>query len=112
MIAIGWTIFVAWWMIVLSRETARSLGVALGLVAATLATTAVLMSVWTWHNIRIARNGKRGRSSMFIPMQWERDTLGRSLVLPAEDGARAAAEVRVVLKNNVKTYVVPDGEEL
>src|SRR6185503_18844227 len=34
-IAIGWTIFVAWWAIVLGRESARSLGVALGLVAAT-----------------------------------------------------------------------------
>jgi hypothetical protein len=49
---------------------------------------------------------------MFIPMHWERDTLGRSLALPDDDAARTAAEVRVVLKNNVKTYVVPDGEEL
>jgi hypothetical protein len=70
------------------------------------------MSLWTWHNIRIAKKGKRGRSSMFIPMHWERDTLGRSLALPDDDAARTAAEVRVVLKNNVKTYVVPDGEEL
>ncbi len=111
-IALGWGVFAAWWVIVLQRESARSLGVALAVIAATLATSAILMSLWTRHNIRIAKKGKRGRSSLFIPMEWQRDTLGRELELPAMDVARSASEVRVVLKGGVKAYVVPDAEEL
>ena len=104
--------FATWWAIVLHRESARSLGVALGLLAATLIATAVAMVLWTRHNIRIAKKGKRGRSSLFIPMRWERDTLGRPLELPASDVARIAPEVRIVLKGNVKAYVIADPEEL
>jgi hypothetical protein len=111
-LAIGWSIFVAWWVIVLQRESTRSLGVALGLLATTLAASAIAMWLWTSHNIRIAKKGKRGRSSLYIPMQWERDTLGRTLELPADDAARTAAEVRVVLAGKAKSYVVVDTEEL
>lgn len=111
-LAIGWSIFVVWWAIVLQRESARSLGVALGLLAATVAASAIAMWLWTSHNIRIAKKGKRGRSSLFIPMQFERDTLGRALELPADDAARTAAEVRVVLAGKAKSYVVVDAEEL
>lgn len=111
-IAIGWSIFIAWWVIVLQRESARALGVALGLLGATVAASAIAMTLWTRHNIRIAKKGKRGRSSLFIPMHWERDTLGRPLDLPAGDAARTAPEVRVVLNGNTKAYVVVDAEEL
>jgi hypothetical protein len=45
---------------------------------------------------------------MYIPMVFERDTLGRSLALPEAELARSAAEVRVVLRDGVKVYVVPD----
>ena len=112
LIAVGWGVFIAWWAIVLQRESLRSLGVAVGVLAATLATSAVAMSLWTRHNIRIARKGKRGTSSLYIPMQWERDTLGRPLELPASDIARTAPELRVVMQGGVKTYVVVDAEEL
>lgn len=96
----------------LYRESARSLAVALGLLAAMLATSTVLMWIWTRHNIRIAKNGKRGRSSLFIPQEWKHDTLGRPIALPAADAARTAAEVRVVLTGNTKSYVVVNAEEL
>jgi hypothetical protein len=111
-IALGWSVFVAWWAIVLRRESARSLGVAFGLLAATLATSAIAMWAWTVYNIRIAKKGKRGRSSLYVPMEWERDALGRQLELPALAVARTAPEVRVVLKDGVKAYVVVDAEEL
>jgi hypothetical protein len=105
-------VFAAWWVIVLYRESARSLGVALGVLAAMLATSTVLMWIWTRHNIRIAKKGKRGRSSLFIPMEWKHDTLGRPMTLPGADVARSAPEVRVVLTGNTKSYVVVDSEEL
>lgn len=108
----GWAVFAAWWVIVLQRESIRSFGTALGLLGATLGASALGMTLWTRHNIRIARNGKRGKSSLYIPMVFERDTLGRPLVFPDDDAVRTAAEVRLVLRGDAKAYVVADGEEL
>ena len=112
LVAAGWAVFIAWWVIVLQRESLQSLGFALGLLAATVAVSAIATALWTQHNIRIARRGKRGKSSLFIPMIFERDTLGRPLALPDAGIARTASEVRVVLRDGVKTYVVPDAGEL
>jgi hypothetical protein len=112
LIALGWAVFVSWWVIVLQRESLRSFTVALGLLGATIAASAITMWVWTWHNIRIAKRGTRGTSSRFIPMLWERDTLGRTLELPPVGEARTAPEVRVVLRDGVKAYVVANGDGL
>jgi hypothetical protein len=112
LVAAGWAVFIAWWVIVLQRESMQSLGFALGLLAATVAVSAIATALWTAHNIRIARRGRRGKSSLFIPMIFERDTLGRPLALPDAGVARTASEVRVVLRDGVKAYVVPDAGEL
>jgi hypothetical protein len=112
LVALGWGVFIAWWIVVLQRESARSFGVALGLLAATLLASATAMSLWTRHNIRIARRGKRGMSSLYIPMRWERDALGRPLDLPAPEIVRTAAEVRVVLRGSAKAYLIADAEDL
>jgi len=112
LVAAGWAVFVVWWVIVLQRESVRSFGIALGLLGATLGTSTVGMMLWTRYNIRIARKGKRGRSSLYIPMLFEHDTLGRPLELPAQDLARTAPEVRVVLRGGVKSYIAVAEEEL
>ena len=106
LVTLGWLVFASWWAIVVQREKMAALGTALGLLAAILVTSAVAMSLWTRHNIRLARKGSRGRSSLYIPMRWERDTLGRPLSLPEPAVARTAAEVRVVLRDGVKAYLV------
>jgi hypothetical protein len=106
LIAVGWLVFATWWAIVLRRERIEALAYALGVIAAIIVACAVVMSLWTRHNIRIARKGKRGHSSLYIPMRWERDALGRPIELPALGVARTAPDVRVVLRNGVKTYVV------
>ena len=109
---VGWTIFVAWWGLVLQRETARSLGVAFGLVAALLTICVIAMMTWTSYNIRLARKAKRRQSNREVVICWERDTLGRRLELPAGELACTAPEVRVVLKGGVKAYIAVDPEEL
>ena len=96
----------------LQRESPRSFGIALGLLGLTLTASAVGMTLWIHHNIRIARKGKRGKSSLYIPMLFEHDTLGRPLELPAQDLARTAPEVRVVLRGGVKSYVAVEAGEL
>ena len=105
LIAVGWAIFAAWWVIVLRRETTQALGFALGVLVAIVATCAVAMSMWTRHNMRIARNGKRGYSSLFIPMQWKCDVLGRPIQLPPRAVLTTAADIRVVMRGGEKVYV-------
>jgi hypothetical protein len=112
LVAAGWAVFIAWWVIVLQRESMQSIGFALGLLTATVVVSAIATALWTQHNIRIARRGKRGKSSLFIPMIFEHDTLGRPLAMPESDVARSAPEVRVVIRDGVKAYVVPDAGEL
>ena len=105
LIAAGWAIFAAWWVVVLRRETVQALGFALGVLAAIVVGCALAMSLWTRHNMRIARNGKRGNSSLFIPMQWKCDVLGRPIELPPRAVATTAADIRVVMRDGVKVYV-------
>lgn len=112
LVGAGWVVFAAWWVIVLQRESVRSFGTALGLLGATIVTSAVAMTLWTQHNIRLARRGKRGKSSLYLPMVFERDTLGRPLAFPDDSAVRTAAEVRIVLRGDAKAYVVADGDEL
>ena len=105
LLALGWLVFFSWWGIVLRRESLAALGNAFGLLAAILVTSAVAMMLWIGHNVRRARKGKRGQASLYIPMRWEHDPLGRPLDLPASATAHAAAEVRVEMRDGVKTYV-------
>ena len=109
---IGWAVFVSWWGIVLRRESERSLDIAFGLVAATLALCLIATVAWTRYNIRLARKAPRRNSNREVVIHWERDTLGRRLELPPEGIACTTPEVRVVLKDGVKAYVVVDAEEL
>jgi hypothetical protein len=111
-IAVGWTIFASWWGIVLRQETPRSLGLAFGLLAATLAICVIAMVAWTSYNIRLARKAKRRQSNRPVTVRWERDTLGRRLELPAGEVGCTAPEVRVVLKDGVKAYLPVGAEEL
>ena len=111
LLASGWLVFASWWAIVLGRESTAALARAAGLLGAILVTCTIVMMAWTRYNLWIARRGKRGQSSLYIPVQWERDTLGRSLDLPAREIAQTASEVRVVIRNGVKVYVASSDEE-
>jgi hypothetical protein len=113
LVVAGWLVFAAWWVVVLRRESIQSFGVALGVLASIVVVCAVGMALWTRHNMRIARNGKRGYSSLFIPMRWDRDALGRPIELPPRAVATTAADVRVVMRDGVKVYVAAaEGEQL
>ena len=105
LLALGWLVFASWWVIVLTRESTASLGRAAGLLGAILVTCTVVMLAWTRYNIWIARRGKRGHSSLYIPMEWNHDTLGRPIELPAGAVAQSASELRIVIRDGVKAYV-------
>ena len=112
LLALGWAVFAAWWTIVLQRESVAALTRAGAVLAVIIVMCAVVMSVWTRYNMWVARRGMRGRSSRYIPMQWERDTLGRTLHLPEGGLAHSAAELQIVLRDGTKSYVVVSEETL
>ena len=105
LIVVGWALFAAWWVIVLQRETIQALGFASGVLVAIVVVCAVAMSLWTRHNMRIARDGKRGNSSLFIAMQWKCDVLGRPVEMPPRPVLTTASDIRVVMRDGVKVYV-------
>lgn len=110
LLGLGWLVFAAWWVIVLRRESTAALGRALGILMVLLVACAVMMALWTRYNMWVARRGQRGRSSMHIPMEWTHDTLGRPMDLAPN--VQSAAEVQVVLRDGVKSYLVADEEQL
>jgi hypothetical protein len=105
LLAIGWLVFVSWGVFVLHRERIDAHAYAAGVLASIVIASAALMALWTRHNIRLARKGKRGQASFHIPMKWEHDTLGRTLQLPAPPVAQTATEVRIAVRDGVKSYV-------
>ncbi|HEX6050560.1 MAG TPA: hypothetical protein VFZ21_14875 [Gemmatimonadaceae bacterium] len=111
LLALGWAVFAAWWVVVLRRESVAAFTRAGAVLAGVLAVCAVIMSAWTRYNMWVARRGMRGRSSRYIPVQWERDTLGRPLRLPEGSLARSASELRIVLHDGAKSYVVVATED-
>lgn len=112
LLALGWAVFAAWWVIVLRRESIAALTRAGLVLAAIIVVCGVVMSAWTRYNMWVARRGMRGRSSRYIPMQWERDTLGRPLHLPEGGLAYSASELQIVLRDGAKSYVVVSEETL
>ena len=112
LLALGWAVFAAWWAIVLRRESVAALTRAGVVLAAIIVVCAAVMSVWTRYNMWVARRGMRGRSSRYIPMQWERDTLGRTLHLPEGGLVHSACELQIVLRDGTKSYVVVSEETL
>lgn len=106
LVAAGWIVFVAWWAIVLRRERIPTLAGAVGVLAVLIVLSAVLAMLWAAYNARIARRGRRGSATRDIPMHWERDTLGRPLVLPGPAIAQTAAEVRIIVRDGTKAYIV------
>ena len=112
LLALGWMVFAAWWVIVLQRESVAVLARAGTVLAIIVVACAVIMVVWTRYNLWVARRGMRGRSSRYIPMQWEHDTLGRPMTLPDRDATHFASEIQIVLRDGVKTYVVASEETL
>lgn len=104
-------IFAAWWVVVLQRESVQALGFAFGVLVTIVVSCAFAMTLWTRHNMRIARNGRRGNSSLFIAMHWKCDVLGRPVEMPARPVLTTASDVRVVMRDGVKVYVTGSGRK-
>lgn len=100
----AWVLFAYWWSVVLRREGADSLVA----VARTLASGVLVISlaavIWVQHNLRIARAGKRGRASLYRPLHFSQDFLGRPLEMPPPAELDRSAHVIVDIVDGLKRY--------
>jgi hypothetical protein len=105
----GWFLFVYWWDEVTqgaaSVEMLAYSGAALATAAIALA---AMTTLWIRHNVKVARRGKRGRVTAYLPPQIDRDRLGRRLLLPPRRELLEAQVLRLEVDENGKAYL---GEE-
>jgi hypothetical protein len=91
-VAGAWVLFFWWWAIVAAGMPARRvlidavLPVLGGIVLIVVATV-----LWTAHNQRIARKGKRGLVARWTPPDRTRDALDRHIHGPSEDGLESSS---------------------
>lgn len=77
---LGWVFFFYWWRKVALQSTAGAATVAVVvlLIAGIVVTYFTLL--WIRHNLKLARRGKRGFSTLWVRPQFDRDHFDRPLV--------------------------------
>jgi hypothetical protein len=108
-IVCGWFLFVYWWDEVTQGEAIVEMLAYTGAALATaVITLAAITTLWVRHNVKVAREGKRGRVTAYLPPQIDRDRLGRRLWLPPRPELLEAQVLRLEVDKNGKFYL---GEE-
>lgn len=91
--ALLWIVFGYYWYLVVQQPVADHTKRALAIVGGIVAILTLFQAVWIFHNVRIARFGKR-RARRTAAEPPTVDFLGRSFI-SAEDAVRAAAYVEI-----------------
>ena len=102
----GWFLFIYWWDEVTQGEATVDMlaytGAALAMAVIALA---AMTTLWVRYNVRVARQGKRGRVTAYLPPQIDRDRLGRRLLLPPRRELLEAQVLRLEVDENGKAYL-------
>ena len=103
--ALGWAFFLfSWWRVTRPHQMERG-AVSLTSVQLSGCALAILMvsGLWILHNLRLSKKGRR-HSAAYIPPVYERDRLGRSLILPRESALACAPVITVRMDAGNKVY--------
>jgi hypothetical protein len=101
---LGWWLFVYWWRTVFDADHPRPFYRLLFFVMVFCAITFVVTIVWIWHNLRIARRGKRGMAARYRPPIYEQDALERRVIIDDAALVRTAAVITVTADETTKTF--------
>ena len=105
-IFIGWFLFVYWWDEVTQGEaTVEILAYTGAALAVAVIALAAMTTLWVRHNVKVARQGKRGRVTAYLPPRIDRDRLGRRLWLPPRREVLEARVLRLEVDENSKAYL-------
>lgn len=108
-ILFGWTLFVYWWIRVLSDDEARSLFSSLVFIALCSLLFIAITVLWIWHNVRISEHGRRGTTTRYQIPRFERDGVGRQIVLPPDANVQRAPIITVNATAETKLYSAQEG---
>jgi hypothetical protein len=113
--SIGWGLFLlSWWKVTRPRNIARGTFQLTGIqITACVLAIVIIASIWILYNLRIGRRGRRQAAAYIVP-KYEKDVLGRRLILPADSLLASAAIITVRLESGTKVYEPErcDGREL
>jgi hypothetical protein len=101
---LGWGLFVYWWGNVFAVERPRPFIQLLLFITLLCLLTLFTTLSWIWHNMRIARRGKRGMAARYRPPLYERDALGRTVTIQHAHLVRTASVVTVTADDHTKTF--------
>ena len=101
---LGWGLFVYWWRTVMSAEQPRPFIQLLLFITLLCLLTLLTTLSWIWHNMRIARHGRRGMASRYRPPLYEEDALGRTVTIEDAHLVRSARVIVVTADETTKTF--------
>lgn len=105
-IVFGWFLFVYWWdEVTQGQATAEMLAYTGAALATAVMALAAMTTLWVRHNVKVARQGKRGRVTAYLPPRVDRDRLGRRIVLPPRRELLEAQVLRLEVDENSKVYL-------
>jgi hypothetical protein len=107
--AAGWAFFLfSWWRVTRPNQAGVTVlaftGVQIGEIILAIFMVA---SLWVFHNLRLSTKGHRQTAHFILP-QYEKDFLGRTLVLPATTILASAPEITLRMEAGKKVYE-PEG---
>ncbi len=105
--AVGWAVFVYWWIVVLLRHVShKQMMFTAVFILATLAVCVGVTVVWTIYNLWIF-NRKRGRTHVpKVREEFSKDSLGNPLRFPGGlEAARHDPVIQIRLENGSKSYL-------
>ena len=108
----GWVLFsIMWWKVTRPGETDHGFLCLTGVqIAACLLGIFTAASFWILHNLRLGRSGRR-RNPARVPAIYEKDCLGRPLILPSASALAFAPAITVRMDSGNKIYD-PENYEL
>jgi len=102
----GWFLFIYWWdEVTQGQATVEMLAYSGAALAMAVIALAAMTTLWVRYNVRVARQGKRGRVTAYLPPRIARDRLGRRLWLPPRRELLEAQVLRLEIDANGKTYL-------
>ena len=101
---VGWGLFIYWWGAVFDADEPQPLFRLLGFLIAICIATLITTFSWIWHNMRIARRGRRGMAARYRPAIYEQDALDRRVIIEDAHLVRSARVIVVTTDNTTKTF--------
>ncbi|HET9696883.1 MAG TPA: hypothetical protein VFP40_08465 [Terriglobales bacterium] len=104
---LAWSLFFFWWKKVLGSTDLNQRTVFYSLLAIGLTLLAAILYsiIWILHNQRVAKRGQRGSVSFYKTPLFQRDAIGREIVMMPQNADRYDRVIRVRSTEKTKEFL-------